>query len=107
MFNLSSPISQNDGFFSNVISLSAEDQHNERDISIKNKLLTSFPTLLDRMNKLRLDRQTTHDTFSSDQTSNIQNQRMAIIEKMQQTNDAIVEMNERKQKFLPKPPIKK
>jgi len=32
---------------------------------------------------------------------------MEIIQKMQQTNDSIVEMNERKQKFLSKTPSKK
>ncbi len=102
MFNLPSLLSQNDGFFSNVISSSTKDQQNERDISITNKLLTSSPTLLDRINKLRLNANATSNTYSDDQTSEINDKRMTIIEKMQQTNDAIVEMNERKQKFLKK-----
>jgi hypothetical protein len=37
-----------------------------------------------------------------DQTIDIQRKRMEIIEKMQQTNDSIVEINERKQKYLQK-----
>ncbi len=98
-------LSQNDGFFSNVID---EDQQTERDISIKKNLLTSSPTLLDRINKLRLNTHTTSDTYSSDQTSSeIYNKRMEIINKMQQTNDAIVQMNEKKQKYLKKPPLLK
>jgi hypothetical protein len=32
---------------------------------------------------------------------------MKIIQKMQQTNDSIVEMNEKKQKFIKKIPLKK
>jgi hypothetical protein len=32
---------------------------------------------------------------------------MEIINKMQQTNDAIVQMNEKKQKYLKKPPLLK
>lgn len=66
---------------------------------MKKKLLTSSPTLLDRINKLRLNTNPTLDTYSDDQTSDIYNQRMKIIEKMQQANDSISEMNERKQKF--------
>jgi hypothetical protein len=38
-----------------------------------------------------------------DQTLDIHRKRLEIIDKMQQTNDSIVEMNERKQKYLPKP----
>ncbi|CAF1567834.1 unnamed protein product [Adineta steineri] len=99
----------NDGFFSNIISSSDEDQQNERDISIKKKLLTSSSTstLLDRINKLRINTNITSDTYSYDQTSEIYDKRMAIIQKMQQTNDTIVEMNEKKQKFLKKSPVKK
>ncbi|UJR15092.1 hypothetical protein I4U23_002059 [Adineta vaga] len=100
----------NDGFFSNVISSSAEDQQNERDISIKKNLLTSSSssssTLLDRINKLRLNTNTTSDTYFDDQPSDIHEKRLEIIEKMQQTNDSIVEMNERKQKFVTKSPLK-
>ena len=32
---------------------------------------------------------------------------MGILDKMQRTNDAIVEMNERRQKFVEKSPLKK
>ncbi|CAF3759099.1 unnamed protein product [Rotaria sordida] len=90
----------NDGFFSNIISSSDEDQQNERDKSIEKKLLTSSPTLLDRITKLRLNENLISNTYSYDQTSELYNKRMEIIKKMQQTNDSIVEMNERKQKYL-------
>jgi hypothetical protein len=76
-------------------------------MSLKKKLLTSSPTLLDRINKLRLNTNPTFDTYSYDQTLDIYNKRMEIIKKMQQTNDSIVEMNERKQKFLKKTSTKK
>lgn len=69
--------------------------------------MTSSTTLLDRINKLRLNTNPSLNTYSDDQTSDIYNQRMKIIEKMQQTNDSIVEMNEKKQKFLTKPLKKK
>ncbi|CAF4947008.1 unnamed protein product, partial [Rotaria socialis] len=97
----------NDGFFSNIISSSDEDQQNKRDKSLNNKLLTSSPTLLDRITKLRLNANATYDTYSNDQNLELYNKRMEIIEKMQKSNDAIVEMNEKKQKFLKKPPMKK
>ncbi|CAF1365036.1 unnamed protein product [Rotaria magnacalcarata] len=97
----------NDGFFSNIISSSDEDQQNKRDKLLKNKLLTSSPTLLDRITKLRLNANATYDTYSNDQSAELYNKRMEIIEKMQKSNDAILEMNEKKQKFLKKPPMKK
>ncbi|CAF2748221.1 unnamed protein product [Rotaria sp. Silwood2] len=97
----------NDGFFSNIISSSDEDQQNERDKSIEKKFLTSSPTLLDRITKLRLNTNSTYDTYSYDETSELYNKRMEMINKMQRTNDSIVEMNERKQKFLEKPSLKK
>ncbi|CAF3816020.1 unnamed protein product [Rotaria sp. Silwood1] len=100
----------NDGFFSNIISSSSDDdnQQNERDESIKKKkFLTSSSTLLDRITKLRLNTNSTNDTYSYDQNSELYNKRMKIIKKMQQTNDSIVEINERKQKFLEKLSFKK
>ncbi|CAF4566466.1 unnamed protein product, partial [Rotaria magnacalcarata] len=68
---------------------------------------TSSPTLLDRITKLRLNANATYDTYSNDQSAELYNKRMEIIEKMQKSNDAILEMNEKKQKFLKKPPMKK
>ncbi|CAF4587308.1 unnamed protein product, partial [Rotaria magnacalcarata] len=68
---------------------------------------TSSPTLLDRITKLRLNANATYDTYSNDQSAELYNKRMEIIGKMQKSNDAILEMNEKKQKFLKKPPMKK
>ncbi|CAF1658434.1 unnamed protein product, partial [Adineta ricciae] len=97
----------NDGFFSNVISSSDEDQQNERDISIKKKLLTSSPTLLDRINKLRLNTNAISDTSALEQPIDIHQQRLRIIEQMQRSNDRIAEMNEKKQKFVDKTTVKR
>ena len=68
--------------------------------------MTSSQTLLDRINKLRLNTNSTDDTYSQDQTSDLYNKRMTIIHKMQQANDTIAEMNERRQKFVKKLPPK-
>lgn len=63
--------------------------------------------MLDRINKLRLNTNTISDTSAPDQSDDIHQKRLRIIEQMQRSNDSIAEMNERKQKFTEKTTVKK
>lgn len=69
-----------------------EDENNEQ------RRISSPETLLERINKLRVNRNEPLESESIDLSAS----RLKILEKMQRSNDSLAEMAERKEKFVKK-----
>ena len=68
-----------------------EDENNEQQ-----RRISSPETLLERINKLRLNSNVTMESESIDLSAS----RLKILEKMQRSNDSLAQMIERKEKFV-------